>query len=71
MDEERHQCGVRVGVPWLLHEQGRDGSIQRSGDRISRSPGTPILNGKVATSADGFFAARLPNTHCKKVSDTQ
>jgi len=40
MDEVWQQCGARVGVPWLLHEQGRDGSIGRSADRISRSLGT-------------------------------
>jgi len=60
MDEVRQQCGVRVGVPWLLHEQGREGNIGRSGDRISRSLGTPVLNCKEATSADGLF----PITHC-------
>ena len=71
MDEVRQQCGVRVDVPWLLHEQGRDGSIGRSGDRVSRSLGTPVLNCKVTASADGLFAARLPNTNCKKVTHSR
>jgi hypothetical protein len=67
----RQQCGVPMGVPWLLHEQRRDGRIGRSGDRISISLGSPVLKCTVARSADGFFAGRLPSTHCKKVSDTQ
>jgi hypothetical protein len=60
MDEVTQQCGVRLGVPWLLHEQGRDGSIGRSGERISRSLSTPILNYKVATSADGLLLQGFP-----------
>jgi hypothetical protein len=71
MDEVRQQRGVRVGVPWLLHEQGRDGSIAKPGNRISRSLESPVLNYKVETRVDGFFAARLPNIHFKKVSNTQ